>query len=405
MSLSGRNIILGVTGGIAAYKSAYLIQELRSRGAEVRVVMTPAAQQFIGAQTLQALSGHVVTTEASSGAGSGMEHIDLARWADAMIVAPLSANTLAKLAHGDADNILTCLYLACSAPLLVAPAMNPSMWQHAAVQDNIKTLLQRGEVRVQGPGQGTTACGDIGIGRMSEPQEIVAALERLFNEQSVLKPRILITAGPTFEPIDAVRYIGNRSSGKMGFALAASARRHGKVLLIAGPVAQDTPKGVDRINVSNAQQMHDEVMRRVESTDILIACAAVADYRCSESYPGKLKKSKPELQLKLVRVPDILSAVTSRADSPFCVGFAAETEALEANAKSKLLAKNLDMVIANEVGGHTEYGFDSDENLVDVYWRSGSKRFGPMLKTALAEELMSLILQHSSQSSRMQRHG
>ena len=293
VSLRSKHILLGVTGSIAAYKAAYLTRALREEGAEVRVVMTEAAQRFIGAGSMQALSGSPVATDGADDTGDGMLHIRLARWADAIVVAPLSADTLAKLARGGADNLLTAVCLS-DTPLAAAPAMNQEMWEHAAVQENIRILRARG-VLVWGPAHGGQACGETGPGRMLEPQEIVSGLRAMFRtsrpaERSAAAPRVMITAGPTREAVDAVRYISNRSSGKMGFALAGAAARCARTTLIAGPVERSTPPGARRIDVVSAEEMHAAVMERIADVDIFISCAAVADYRCAEPRRDKLKK-------------------------------------------------------------------------------------------------------------------
>lgn len=416
MSLKNKHILLGVTGGIAAYKAAELTRALRAEGADVRVMMTPDARRFIGEASLRALSGHAVacdwsdsSSDGKDGAsgGDGMPHIRLARWADVIVIAPLSANTLAKLAHGAADNLPTAVCLS-DTPLAVVPAMNREMWEHAAVQDNIKTLRARG-VRVWGPASGEQACGEVGVGRMLEPENIVSALRASFSNtrrpaQSSFPLHIMITAGPTYEAIDEVRYIGNRSSGKMGFALAMAAASVADTTLIAGPVTQPTPPGVLRTDVVCAEEMRLAVMEHIAETDIFISCAAVADYRCAVVQTGKLKKENTgELRLKLERTPDILLEAATGEKRPFCVGFAAETGNIEANAKAKLLAKNLDMVVANLVGAAAEYGFDSDDNRVSVYWRSGGENMGPLPKTVLAGRLIDLIVRRYSAATRTRR--
>ena len=399
MSLCGKRILLGVTGGIAAAKSAELVRGLREHGAEVRVVLTPAARRFVGEDALRALSGNAVVSDWFDDADDGMEHIHMARWADVMVVAPLSANTLAKMAHGQADNVLTGLYLATTTRVALAPAMNCEMWVHPATQDNINVLRERGAA-ILGPDEGMLACGETGTGRMSEPADIVAHVRGLFETGGrAARLRALITAGPTVEALDPVRHISNHSSGKMGFALARAAVARGvATTVVAGPVSLATPGGVERADVVSAQEMHDEVMSRVADADIFIACAAVSDYRCAAPAVEKIKKDAPTLNVTLERTPDILAAVsaTGGAARPFCVGFAAETGDLEANAKAKMLAKNLDMVVAN----HVHDGFGGDTNRVEVYCRTGrtgragSVKLGPATKTALAAEMMDLVLEH-----------
>lgn len=403
MPLQGKKILLGVTGGIAAVKTADLVRALRDEGAEVRVVMTPSARRFIGEESLRALSGHPVVGDWFDAAADGMEHIHLARWADAFVVAPLSANTLAKMAHGQADNVLTGLYLAAETRVAVAPAMNRSMWAHPATQDNIRALRARG-VAVWGPDEGALACGETGVGRMCEPDELAARVRAMFAQPSGL--RVLLTAGPTVEAIDPVRHISNRSSGKTGFALARAAARHGmETTIVAGPVSLPTPDGVRRVDVVSGREMFDEVMRRAGDADVFIACAAVTDYRCAAPSAAKIKKDAPTTALQLERVDDILAAVSTRptgdARRPFCVGFAAETENLEANAKAKMLAKNLDIVVANRAAD----AFGGDTSRVEVYWRDGGATIGPATKAALADELMDLILELRARRGTARRAG
>jgi phosphopantothenoylcysteine decarboxylase/phosphopantothenate--cysteine ligase len=386
-------VLIGVSGGIAAYKAAELVRRLRETGAEVRVVMTAAAQAFVAPLTFQALSGQEVRTELlEPGAEAGMGHIELARWADLILIAPATADLLARLAHGLADDLLTTLALASTAPLVVAPAMNQAMWLHPATQANLETLRGRG-VRVLGPAQGDQACGDTGPGRMLEPQQIVTALS-----PGCALPvgcRVLVTAGPTREPLDPVRFLGNRSSGRMGYALAqALVARGGEVCLISGPSALAPPAVAELVRVETAGEMHAAVMARAGRCDIFVGVAAVADYRPAAPLAAKLKKSEAELTLRLVRNPDILAEVAALPGGPFTVGFAAETEALETHARAKLEAKGLDMIAANLVGGAVEAsggGFEGEDNALLVLWRGGARALPSMPKGRLGAELADLI--------------
>ena len=391
--LVDKRVVLGVTGGIAAYKSAELVRRLKESGAEVRVVMTDAATQFITPLTLQALSErpvHVNLLDAPT--ENAMSHIDLARWADVIVVAPASANSMARLAHGLADDLLSAMCLASTAPLVVAPAMNHAMWDHPATQANRQMLEDRG-VRMIGPAQGDQACGETGPGRMVEPSEIVAALIGMFaTDTGALRGmKITVTAGPTREAIDPVRFLSNRSSGKMGYALAQAAAEAGaEVKLISGPVHLPCPRGVERTIVESATEMHAAVMASSAATDIFIAAAAVADYTIPLPEKRKIKKDEAGYDLHLQRTPDILAAVAALPRRPFLVGFAAETEELARNAGSKLEAKGLDMVAANWVGRHDQ-GFDSDDNALTVLWRGGATELPLAPKIRLARQLIQLI--------------
>jgi phosphopantothenoylcysteine decarboxylase/phosphopantothenate--cysteine ligase len=393
-SIINKNILLGVTGGIAAYKSADLIRQLVKAGAEVRVVMTPAAAEFVQPLTYQALSGHKVYTEIfDAEAESAMDHIELARWADLMVVAPASANFIAKLLDGYADNLLLTLCLASKQAVAIAPAMNQQMYLNQATQDNIQRLKGRG-VKVWGPAQGEQACGDVGPGRMLEPDEIMVLIDENFKPGKLSGKRVLITAGPTHEAIDPVRYIGNRSTGRMGYALAREAHAAGAVVtLISGPVSLDTPMGIERIAVTSALEMRDAVIKQVSQADIFIACAAVADYRVADIAPQKLKKSGQNLQLELIPNPDIVSEVTALDSKPFTLGFAAETEGLEANAADKLKRKNLDMIAANQVGAE-QTGFESNTNEILVMWPGGQQLLALDDKNAIAKQLIDLLADH-----------
>ena len=390
-SLQGRRILLGVTGGIAAYKAAVLVRELVTRGAEVRVVLTEAGSRFITALTLQALSGNRVQQHwLDMEDEAAMGHIALARWADLVLVAPASADFLARFSHGLADDLLATLCLATEAPIAVAPAMNRQMWAAAATQANCATLAGRG-VMLWGPAQGEQACGEVGPGRLLEPEALLGEVELQFSDGGLAGRRVLITAGPTREDLDPVRFVSNRSSGRMGFALALAAQRAGaEVCLVAGPVSLETPAGVQRVDVWSAQQMLDAVMQRVANNDIFIACAAVADYRPRQVMAHKLKKQDDELLLHLQRSPDILAEVAALPQAPFTLGFAAETENLESNARAKLVNKRLDMLAANPVG-QPGLGFDSDNNALRVFWREGALDLGRDSKIRLAERLIELL--------------
>jgi len=388
-SLTYRQVLLGISGGIAAYKAAELTRRLRAAGAEVRVVMTRAAQAFVSPLTFQALSGNPVRLDLlDPAAEAGMDHIELARWADLVLVAPASADLMARLAAGMADDLLTTLSLATSAPLVLAPAMNQQMWRHPATQDNARRLLERG-VRLLGPATGEQACGETGPGRMLEPVDILRALT---STGPLAGRRVLVTAGPTQEAIDPVRYVGNRSSGRMGYALVqALLGRGAHVTLISGPTSLPAPNGVERVVVESALDMHQAVMARIPDQDLFIAAAAVADYRVADPARTKIKKGQAELNLRLVRNPDILAAVAALPRPPFTVGFAAETDRVEDYARAKLQAKGLDMIAANQVGGATG-GFEREDNALTVIQRGGrTDRLPLMPKAALAVALTDLI--------------
>ncbi len=391
MALTNRQILLGITGGIAAYKSAELVRRLRDRGADVRVVMTKAAQEFITPLTLQALSGNIVHTDLlDPNAEAAMGHIELARWADLVLIAPASADFLARLAHGRADDLLTTLCLATPARVAVAPAMNQGMWRDAATQDNVSQLRRR-DILIWGPAEGEQACGDVGPGRMLEADALAEMASNAFTTRLLEGKRVLITAGPTREAIDPVRFISNHSSGKMGFALAQAAVEAGAhVTLIAGPVNLATPEHVVRVDVESAQQMFDAVHARVRDCDIFIAAAAVADYRPEHVVNTKIKKQNDTMTLSLVRNPDIVASVAQLHPKPFTVGFAAETQQLQDYARDKLERKNLDMIIANDVAA-PGIGFNSANNAVTVLWRDGQMDIGERSKTQLARELIALI--------------
>ena len=388
---SDRHILLGVTGGIAAYKSAELLRRLTEAGAEVRVVMTEAATRFVAPLTFQALSGHPVRVALfDEQAEAGMGHIELARWADQVVIAPASADFLARLAAGMADDLLATLCLATEAPISVAPAMNSKMWSNPATQANRDTLLGRG-VRFIGPAAGELACGETGAGRMVEPADIVAVLAEGLEPDPLAGVRVLITAGPTREAIDPVRYVGNRSSGKMGYAVAAAARAAGaEVTLVSGPVALEAPAGVERVLCESAAEMHEAVMARAAGSDLFVAAAAVADYRPAAPAEAKIKKDAAEFTVELIRNPDILAEVAALEAGPFTVGFAAETDELERHARGKLARKGLDMIAANWVGGE-EGGFESERNALHLYWKDGGRPLPMQEKGSLARELVAVI--------------
>ncbi len=392
--MRGKRIILGVTGGIAAYKSAELVRRLTERGAEVQVVMTAAAREFVTATTFQALSGRPVRDSLwDAAAEAAMGHIELARWAELVLIAPASAGFLARLAGGLADDLLATLCLATSAPIVVVPAMNQQMWANAATQANIETLRTRA-IDVFGPASGDQACGEVGPGRMKEPGEIADHVEqKLFVAGPLSGRRVLVTAGPTRESIDPVRFVSNRSSGKMGFAVALALRAAGaEVTLVAGPVHLPTPPGVRRLNVETAEQMFSTVQRELSGTAIFVGTAAVADYRPATISKSKIKKSADKLALDMVRTTDILAWVAARgSERPFVVGFAAETDAVEQHALEKLLRKNLDMIAANEVG--ESKAFDCDDNALLVLWRGGRAELPRATKSQLAGALAGLIVE------------
>ncbi|MBB2759821.1 UNVERIFIED_ORG: phosphopantothenoylcysteine decarboxylase/phosphopantothenate--cysteine ligase [Xanthomonas campestris] len=407
--LDGQRLLLCVGGGIAAYKSLELVRRLRDAGAQVQVAMTSGAQQFVTPLSFQALSGQPTrTTLWDSAAEQAMGHIELARWADQVIVAPATADLLARLAHGLADDLVSTLCLATTAPLTVAPAMNHRMWLHPATQANVATLSARG-VRVVGPEDGPLAEGESGPGRLAEPAAIIAALAGGAGRAAPLASkaaaapafvpssaqldglRIVISAGPTFEDLDPVRYVGNRSSGKMGYALAAAAASQGaEVVLVSGPVHQTTPAGVRRIDVRSAAQMRDAVLGAFPA-DIYIGAAAVADYTPKRVVAQKIKKTGETLTLELVRTPDILAEVAAQTGAlKLVVGFAAETHDVEHYARGKLAAKRLDLIIANQVGIEGG-GFESDNNAATAYWQGGERAFPSSSKTELADQLLALI--------------
>ena len=411
--LAHKRILLGVTGGIAAYKSVDLTRRLREAGAETQVAMTPAATAFVTPLTFQAVSGRPVRTELlDANAEAGMGHIELARWANLILIAPASADFIARLAHGLANDLLSTLCLATDRPIALAPAMNRLMWQNPATQDNCRLLARRG-VTLWGPGVGEQACGEIGAGRMLEPLELRNLVVHMLGvrEQSAESPprtplvepallaphdlqglTVLLTAGPTREALDPVRFISNRSTGRMGFAVAEAAAQAGaRVMLVSGPVSLKTPPGVERMDVESAVEMHAAVMQRVRQADIFIATAAVADYRAASPADQKIKKTRDALTLELVRNPDILTEVAAlRSHRPFTVGFAAETHDVVHYAEDKRRRKNLDLIAANQVGVAGS-GFESEQNELHVLWEGGEKVLPLADKTLLGQQLVALI--------------
>ncbi|WPP89009.1 bifunctional phosphopantothenoylcysteine decarboxylase/phosphopantothenate--cysteine ligase CoaBC [Acinetobacter pittii] len=405
-----KNIVLAVTGGIAAYKSAILVRRLKDYGFDVRVVMTHGAQAFITPLTFQALSGNPVHTELlDPAAEAGMGHIELARWADLLLVAPASCDTLAKFANGLADDLLSTVFLATKSPVWVAPAMNQQMWAAKATQRNLQTLVEDG-VHVIMPDAGEQACGDVGLGRMPEPEEIARQVAGYFHQAQraiaekfglLAGKRVVITAGPTREAIDPVRYISNHSTGKMGFALAAACYAAGaQVTLIAGPVSLDTPNGVQRVNVASARQMLDVSMSSLETgCDIFIATAAVADYRVAEVAEHKIKKAGDELNVSLVKNPDIVATIAGQEKRPFMVGFAAETQNVEEYAAGKLVAKKLDMIACNDVS-RADIGFASDENAMTVFFAESYHMKKRELEKASKQEISQQLVEAISDALR-----
>jgi phosphopantothenoylcysteine decarboxylase / phosphopantothenate---cysteine ligase len=394
--MKAKRILLGVTGGIAAYKSPDLVRRLREAGAEVQVVLTSGAREFVTPMTFQAVSGRDVRSDLwDPEAEKAMSHIELARWADFILIAPATADFIARLATGQADDLLTTLCLASGAPIALAPAMNRLMWSNAATQANVNTLKSRG-VHVWGPGEGDQACGEVGAGRMLEPTQLAAFVTNAVAPTGPLAgKRVLLTAGPTRERIDPVRFISNRSSGKMGFAVAVAARELGaEVTIVAGPVNLATPPGIKRVDVESAADMLNAVLANLDGTDIFIATAAVADYRPANPVECKIKKTSESMDIKMERTVDILATVAARhgAARPFVVGFAAETDSVEQYARQKLLKKNLDMIAANEVG-HDKV-FEKDDNALLVLCRNGRHELPHAPKVALARDLVALIAQN-----------
>ena len=392
-SLINKNIILGVTGGIAAYKSAEIVRHLKKSGSSVRVVMTSSAEEFITPLTLQALSGNRVSTDLlDAESEAAMGHIELAKWADAILIAPATANTLARLSSGRGDDLLSTVSLAFDGPISIAPAMNQAMWKDNRTQENLENLQKKG-FQICGPGSGEQACGDVGLGRMLEPLEILELFSSSFDQGNLSERSILITAGPTQEPIDPVRFITNRSSGKMGYSLAEAAIEAGaKVTLISGPVNLEPPPNCNFISIETANEMHEAVMHHVKSKDVYIGTAAVADYRPATFHESKIKKDtdKSSLTLQLQENQDILKSVSELNERPYLVGFAAETDNLLSNAKKKLKNKRLDLIVANDVS-NKEIGFDSNENEVTLITNSEEKLLEKQNKKKISKKIIDFI--------------
>ncbi|OTQ81403.1 bifunctional phosphopantothenoylcysteine decarboxylase/phosphopantothenate synthase [Gilliamella apis] len=396
MSLSGKNILLGITGGIAAYKCPDLVRHLKKAGAQVRVVLTESASHFVAPMTLQAVSGNAVSKELFDPTTElSMSHIELAKWADLVLIAPATANIIAKMANGIADDLLSTMCLATPAKIVIAPAMNQQMYKAAATQQNLAILESRNTL-ILGPDEGFQACGDIGPGRMVEPTTIVESINNYFQANSELAgTTITITAGPTIEELDPVRYISNYSSGKMGFAIAKAAAEMGATVnLISGPVNLTTPDNVNRINVKSAKQMYDEALVLAKKSAIFISCAAVADYRAETIAKNKIKKTDDsnELVIKLVKNPDIVASIAGLKEyRPFVVGFAAETNDVKAYALKKLTTKNLDLICANDVSDQN-IGFNSDQNALTLYWQNGEQTLPLSSKQQLAKQLLQAVI-------------
>ncbi len=397
LPLEGKKILLGVCGGIAAYKSAELTRRLMDQGAQVRIVMTASAKQFITPLTMQAVSGHVIYDDLlDPQAEAGMGHIELAKWADLILIAPATANAIARLRAGMADELLTTLCLATPSPIAIAPAMNQQMYLAPATQDNLTVLKDRG-ILIWGPAQGIQACGDVGPGRLLEVPDLVQLSCDFFapTDQSLAGINVVITAGPTQEAIDPVRYISNHSSGKMGFSLANAALSMGaNVTVIAGPVNLTLPTAIKRLNVKSAREMHQVALDSLPTTDIFIACAAVADYRAEEVHSEKMKKKADtdSITLTLVKNPDIIADVANANHRPFCVGFAAETNDVEAYALGKLKRKNLDLIAANDVSVGDQ-GFNSENNALTVFAKDKRFDIGLNNKKEVAIQLLKIISQ------------
>lgn len=394
MQLNDKHILLGITGGIAAYKCIELVRRLRDQGAQVRVAMTPAATEFITPLTFQAVSGNRVQTALLDvDAEAAMGHIELARWADMILIAPATADFIARLAHGHANDLLSTLCLATAAPICIAPAMNQQMWKAPAVQSNCQRVQEYG-IQIWGPAVGSQACGDVGAGRMLEPAELLQRIQSAFSplRGKLSGKRVLVTAGPTREDLDPVRFISNRSSGRMGYAVAEAARDAGaEVFLVSGPVNLVAPLGVELIPAYSAQHMLEAVMAKVQDCDIFISAAAVADYRAADMATHKIKKKADEMSIALAKTTDIIAQVAALPKPPFTVGFAAETQAVAAYARDKLERKKLDMIAANLVGVEGT-GFDSLENALTVLWKEGEIELARNTKTLLAQQLLELII-------------
>lgn len=400
--LAGKHIVLGVGGGIAAYKAPELVRRLRERGAEVRVVMTAAAKAFVTPLSLQAVSGYPVADDLlDPAAEAAMGHIELAKWADLVLLAPATADLLARLAAGLANDLLTTLCLATVAPVAVASAMNQQMYRAAVTQANLTTLCGRG-VQLWGPDSGSQACGDIGPGRMPDPLVLVDYVVQHFTpDRSLSHLNIMLTTGPTREALDPVRFLSNHSSGKMGFAIArAAAAKGARVTLIAGPVSLPTPAGVQRIDVTSALEMQDAVMRTIHQQHIFIGCAAVADYRFSRFSPEKIKKQGDDLMITLIKNPDIVAAVGALTEHrPYVVGFAAETHNMEEYARQKRTNKQMDLICANDVS-QTGQGFNSDNNALYLFWQDGETMLPLSDKSLLAQQLIDEIVSRYDEKNR-----
>ena len=395
MTLTNKKIVLGISGGIAAYKCAELVRRLKEHGCEVKVVMTESAKHFITPLTMQAVSGEIVSDSLlDPAAEAAMGHIEFAKWADLILVAPATCNIIAKMATGIADDLLTTLLLATPAKVAVAPAMNQQMYAHAATQANLATLKAR-NVLIWGPGKGEQACGDVGSGRMLEPHELVALCLEKQPPQILAGKTITITAGPTREPLDPVRFISNHSSGKMGYALAEAALLLGaNVNLISGPVTIKAPIGANLINIESAEQLLNEALVYAPQSDAFIGCAAVADYRAGEVATQKMKKQGDELTLTLVKNPDVIAAVANiEKNRPYTVGFAAETQNVESYAKDKLVNKNLDMICANDVS-QSGLGFNSDQNALTLYWQNKQLELPVSSKSTIALKVIEQLAKH-----------
>ena len=401
--LVGKKIILGVTGGISAYKAAFLVRLLRKNGADIRIVMTENATKFVTPLTFQALSSNTVYTELLDlDSETAMSHIELARWADLILIVPASANFIAKYAFGFAEDLLSTICLAADSPVAVVPSMNKQMWANIATQENIKKINKRG-VHILGPATGEQACGEDGLGRMIEPEEIVKHAANIFRTNILSGSRLLVTAGPTREAIDPIRFLSNRSSGRMGYAVATAALEAGAdVTLISGPVDLQATGIGKIIHVTSAEEMHKSVMKKISSTDIFISAAAVADFRVQQISEHKIKKSQDVNELIIEKTPDILFSVSELYDAPFTVGFAAETEDLESNAQKKMHLKNLDMIAANQVGDGI--GIDSEENALTVFWKTGSKQLPLTSKTKLARKLIKIIASQYNEKNSNKTH-
>lgn len=393
-TLAGKKILLGISGGIAAYKCAELTRRLIERGAQVQVVMTNAAKEFITPLTMQAVSGRPVSDSLlDPAAEASMGHIELAKWADLVLLAPATADLIARMSAGMGNDLLTTLVLATDSPIAVSPAMNQQMYRNIATQENIATLERRG-MHIWGPAAGEQACGDVGPGRMLEPMQLVELCEQFFADKPLKGQSVVITAGPTREAIDPVRYISNHSSGKMGFALAEAANKLGaKVTLIAGPVSLATPAGVERIDVDSAQSMYDEAMQHATTNDVFIGCAAVADYRPATVAEQKIKKTddSDQMTISMVKNPDIIASVAALTENrPFTVGFAAETQDVETYARGKLVKKKLDLICANDVSVEGQ-GFNSNDNAITVYWHDGKQSLTLASKQQIAHQIIMTV--------------